>query len=256
MPNPLAHPAASIPFTKVGFVFSALVFGSISPDFGYFIRLPGSFFMYTVPGLILFDMPVGLGLLWVFHTLLKWPLLSLLPAALQRCLIKQASGFSFGPLKRFGLIVLSLLVGSLTHVIWDSFTHDYGWMVKQLVFLSISIRGIPLYDILQNLSTIFGVAILIYWFVKWLPVAPQSDHLLPHFSGAVRIIFIVLLIFSLAIVESSIIYLRLSSGSRYASGHFLLGSTTFSAVIIVSFFMGMYCLAWMVAFHKAIQHPQ
>ena len=37
MPNPIAHPAASIPFTRLGLVFSALVIGSISPDFGYLV---------------------------------------------------------------------------------------------------------------------------------------------------------------------------------------------------------------------------
>src|SRR6266545_2964691 len=101
MPNPIAHPAASIPFTKIGMVFSALVAGSISPDFGYFAPLPTPFFMYTIPGLILFDVPVGLVLLWLFHVLIKWPLLSLVPISLQRRLCEQAQGFSFGPLKRF-----------------------------------------------------------------------------------------------------------------------------------------------------------
>src|ERR1041384_8817659 len=99
MPNPIAHPAASIPFTKVGLVFSALVAGSLSPDFGYFVPMPGSFFMYTIPGLMLFDLPVGLALLVLFHILIKWPLLSLLPTSLQRRLYKPAQGFSFGPLR-------------------------------------------------------------------------------------------------------------------------------------------------------------
>src|SRR5689334_15350864 len=111
MPNPIAHPAASIPFTRAGLVFSALVVGSIAPDFGYFFELPQSYFMYTLPGVILFDVPVGLVLLWFFHALLKWPLLSLLPATLQGRLFEHAQGFSFGPFRRFLLILLSLLIG-------------------------------------------------------------------------------------------------------------------------------------------------
>ena len=119
MPNPLAHPAAAIPFTKVKLIFSALVFGSIAPDFGYFIKVGQGYFMYTLPGLFLFDVPVGLILLWLFHTFAKWPLLSLLPKGLQRRLIDPARDFSYGPAKRFGLILLSLLVGSITHIIWE-----------------------------------------------------------------------------------------------------------------------------------------
>src|SRR5689334_8296501 len=152
MPNPIAHPAAAIPFARVGLVFSALVVGSIAPDFGYFFELPEGYFMYTVPGLILFDVPIGLVLLWLFHTLLKWPLLSLLPISLQGRLFKYAQGFSFGPFKRFLLILLSLLIGSLTHVVWDSFTHDYGWMVEHFSILRAPIVGTPLYTNLQNLG--------------------------------------------------------------------------------------------------------
>ena len=253
MPNPIAHPAASIPFTKAGLVFSALVFGSISPDFGYFFPLPTSYFMYTPAGLILFDVPVGFGILWLFQVLIKWPLLSLLPESLQRRLFKHAQGFSFGPPKHFGLILLSLLVGSLTHVIWDSITHDYGWVVERFAFLNISIGGTPLYAILQNLSSLLGIGLLIYWFIRWLPTAPQSDQLPAHFPGKVRTIFFAIAAVSLAAVEGAIIYTRLMNGSLWGHGHFLMGSITFSTVFIISFFVGIYCLTWMLAFYKTLR---
>jgi hypothetical protein len=253
MPNPIAHPAASVPFAKAGLVFSALVIGSISPDFGYFVPLPISFFMYTTPGLFLFDVPVGLVVLWVFHTLVKWPVLSLLPESLQRRLFKPAQGFTFGPPKRFGMILLSLLVGSATHVIWDSFTHDYGWMVEHFVFLSTSIGGIPFYTILQNLSTIFGIGILIYWFIKWLPTAQQSEQLAAQFSGAIRTTFFALAVVSIAFAEGTIIYLSFMTGSRFMHGHFLIGGMVVSAVLIISFFVGIYSLAWTIAFYKTIR---
>ena len=253
MPNPIAHPAASIPFTKVGLVFSALVAGSLSPDFGYFIPLPGYFFMYTLSGLILFDVPVGFVLLWMFHTFVKWPLLSLLPISLQRRLFKQAEGFSFGPPKRFLFIFLSLLVGSITHVILDSFTHDYGWIVEQFSVFRAPIGGVPLYTALQNLGSLLGIGILIYWFLRWLPTASQSDQLLPRFSVKFQMIFLALALVSLAAVEGRIVYMRLLTGSRFTGHHFLMFSTIFSAVFIIALFGGMYCLMWMLAFYKTIQ---
>ena len=252
MPNPIAHPAASIPFTKAGMVFSALVIGSISPDFGYLLPLPTTYFMYNAVGLILFDVPVGFVLLFLFHALVKWPLLSMLPESLQRRLFNHAQGFSFAPLKHFGLILLSLLVGSLTHVIWDSFTHEYGWAVGHFAFLSLPIGGTPLYAILQNLSSIIGIIVLLYWFIRWLQTASQSDQLPARFSKVVRTVFFVLTAVSLAAVEGSIIYLRIATGSRFIHGYFFLGSTVFSAVFIISFFAGIYCLAWMITFHKTI----
>ena len=253
MPNPIAHPAAAIPFTKVGLVFSALVVGSLSPDFGYFMPLPGYFFMYSLPGLMLFDLPVGLILLWIFHTLMKWPLLALLPFRLQRRLFKQAQGFSFGPPKRFLLILISLLVGSITHVILDSFTHDYGWMVEQFSVFRTPISGVPLYTVLQNLSTVLGIGIMIYWFLRWLPTASQSEQPLPRFPGKLEMIFLGLAVVSLAAVEGRIIYLRLLTGSRFIGNHFLMFSTIFSAVFIISFFMGIYCAAWMIVFYKTFR---
>lgn len=253
MPNPIAHPAASIPFTRVGLVFSALVIGSIAPDFGYVAPLPAPFFMYTIPGLLLFDVPVGLIFLALFHSLAKWPLLSLLPVNWQRRLYQHAQGFSFGPPKRFLVILLSLLVGSLTHVVWDSFTHSYGWIVEQFPVFRTHIAGVPLYTILQNLSTIGGIAMLVYWFIRWLPTAPLSDRLLPRFSSHFQTILLALAIASLVAVEGLIIYVRLLTGSRSIGGHFLLGSTIFSAFFITSLFAGIYCLAWMIAFHKTIR---
>lgn len=257
MPNPIAHPAVSIPFTKVGLVFSALVIGSITPDFGYLVHLVSfqiSNFSHTALGLILFDLPAGLILLWLFHTILKWPMLSLLPESLQRRLIKHAQGFSFGPRKRFGLLLLSLLVGSLTHVIWDSFTHDYGLTVEQFALLRIPIGSMPLYTILQYLSSILGVGILLYWFIRWLPTASQSDQLPAHFPRVIRNTFFSFNAISLVVVEGAIIYSRVMTGLHFSREHFLMDSTTISGAFIILFFVGIYCLAWMMLFSKTIHH--
>jgi hypothetical protein len=252
MPNPIAHPAASIPFTRVGLVFSALVAGSLSPDFGYFVPLPGTFFMYTIPGLLLFDVPVAFVLLMLFHTFAKWPLLSLLPISLQRRLFRHAQGFSYGPPKHFLVILLSLLVGSWTHIVLDSFTHRFGWMVEQFSFFRTRIGGAPLYTSLQDLGSLVGIALLVYWFVRWFPTAPQTDQLPPRFSIRFQTIFFALAAISFAAVEGRIIYLRILTGSRYLGGHFLMGSTIFSAVFITMLFAGVYCIGWKIAFQKKL----
>ena len=260
MPNPIAHPAAAIPFTKSGLIFSALVIGSISPDFGYlvlhlsyFSSLLTPFFMNTTWGLILFDVPMALVLLWFFQSFVKWPLLSLLPESLQRRLFKHAQGFSFGPIRHFSVILISLLVGSLTHVIWDSFTHKSGWIVEHLTLLSTSINGVPLYTILQNLGTLSGIIALIYWTIKWLRTAPQSEQLPWHFPRKVPTIFFALTIAALAIVEGIVMYTRVMAGSRLLGDHYMMDSIIVAPVLIISIFVGTYCLAWMMAFNKNLR---
>jgi len=247
MPSPIAHPAASIPFTKVGLVFSALVIGSISPDFGYlalhfgyFRSFLDPFFMNTSGGLILFDVPMALILLWLFHVFAKWPLLSLLPENLQRRLLKHAQGFSFGPREHFGVILLSLLVGSLTHVIWDSFTHESGWTVEHFTLLSTTIRGIPLYRVLQNIGTVFGIMVLIYWAIKWLRIAPQTAQLPWQFPPTVRRVFFVLTIAALVIAEGIIIYSRVVAGSSLIGHHYMMDSIILAPVVIISLFFASY----------------
>jgi len=245
MPNPIAHPAAAIPFTKLKLVFSALLIGSIAPDLGYLVYGGESHYMYTLRGLFLFDLPAGFISLWLFDVLAKWPLLSLLPIGLQRRLYDPARRFSFGPLKHFGVILLSLLVGSITHIAWDSFTHDNGWTVEHFSFFRTPIRGIPLYSILQNLSTFAGLALLIYWFGRWVPRASRSLQVPAHFSSRVQGFCIILIGLSLLLAVGLSIYERLFLGwyNRIVALTFLM---TF-------LFISTYCLAWMIAFHKTIE---
>jgi hypothetical protein len=251
MPNPLAHPAAAVPFTKAGMVFSALVIGSIAPDFWYIFHVGPSYFANTLTGLFLFDVPVGFFLLWLFHTLAKWPLLSILPQGWQRRLFSHAQRFTWWPIKRFVFILLSLAIGSGTHILWDSFTHDYGWMVEQLAFLSTPFAGIPLYNILQNLGTLVGIGLLVYWFIRWFPNAPQGDQLPAHFSIKVKAIFVALTTVSLVLFEGALLYARFFARLNHLLKHFMLvDSLSFSAIFIISFFVSIYCLTWMLAFHK------
>jgi hypothetical protein len=250
MPNPIAHPAAAIPFTKARMIFSALVIGSIAPDFGYFIPVGKGYFMYTLPGLFLYDVPVGLLLLWGFHTFAKWPLLSLLPVGLQRRLTGSARGFTYRPLKRFGVILLSLLTGSLTHIVWDSFTHDYGWVVEHEPFFRTGVLGMPLYALLQELSTVVGVVFLAYWFLRWLPKATRSEELPAHFSGKVVGVFLGLFALTLAVVEGLILWTRAARGMQSYRSLWMVAGMRDTAVFILLLYLGLYCIAWMATFYK------
>src|SRR5262245_4745992 len=83
MPFTFAHPAAAVPlhrpFGRYG-VVSALVIGSLSPDIAYFLPLSVAHAdSHSPTGLLWFCLPVSLLSYVLFHTLLKGPLLGLLP---------------------------------------------------------------------------------------------------------------------------------------------------------------------------------
>ncbi len=178
MPFTLAHPAAVIPFTKSKselFVPSALVVGSMAPDFEYFLRLQlVTRWSHTLTGVFTFCLPVGLIVLWIYHNLQKDVLYSLLPGDLENHLLEKHQ-FDFLPIKRFLCICFSMGVGSLTHIIWDGFTHCNGFFVAHSTLLNITVISvgkvdIPLYALLQDLSTAVGLLILaiVMWRVVFI----------------------------------------------------------------------------------------
>jgi len=55
-----------------------------------------------------------------------------------------------------------LAAGILSHVIWDSFTHPSGLLVTHWSALTASVHGVPVYKLLQHLSSAFGISAIAY----------------------------------------------------------------------------------------------
>jgi hypothetical protein len=173
MPFTPAHAAAAFPFRNSRLVWSALIVGTMAPDFEYFLHMaPEGRHGHTMPGVFLLTLPLALVTLWLFHTFVKASFVGLLPENLNRRLIPYAGEFRFGGAARFALIVASVMVGVLTHLVWDSFTHPNGWSVlhwpllRHRVWLPI-VGGVPIYKPLQHASTVFGLALLLVWLAVW-----------------------------------------------------------------------------------------
>jgi hypothetical protein len=180
MPFTFAHPAAVIPVQRVlrrRVILSALVIGSMAPDFQNFLPFEvDRADSHSLAGMFWFSLPVGLAMYLVFHLLLKKPLCALLPPAigarftpmLTRPALPPASGAS---------VVLSLLLGILTHLAWDALTHYSFVTVDILPVLTMhlfSVRGyhVYLYKLLQHASTVAGALLLWHWSRQWLRHAP------------------------------------------------------------------------------------
>ena len=169
MPFTLAHPAAVIPLRRF-LPFSALVVGSLAPDFEYLFHLAAvSQFSHTLLGIFYFCIPVGVVVLWLFHSVVKCPVLLLLPNFMRRRLEPSSSAFSFLPLSRLSLILIALAVGAFSHLAWDAFTHEAGWAVVRLPVMrahlfDVAGREVRLYKLVQHGSTLAGLSLLAYWF--------------------------------------------------------------------------------------------
>ncbi len=182
VPFTLSHAAAALPFRRWRLVTSALVVGTFAPDFEYFLRLtPEDRFGHTLRGAFILTLPVGLAVLWLFHRFVKAPVARLLPESVERRVQPYLGDFRFGGLERWLLILLSLLLGIATHLLWDSFTHRSSWLYRRWLFLRQPIRlpilGMaPGYKVMQHGSTIVGLVVLVVWFLGWYGSSEPSDQ--------------------------------------------------------------------------------
>ena len=134
MPFPLAHPAAVMPLRRYcprWLSFPALIIGSVVPDAGYlFGEAHGGRFSHEFVGSFGFCLPAGLVMVGLFYWL-RAPAARLLPAPYQRALLPLCQR----PPSSLWAIVISLLIGAWTHLLWDSFTHISGWIVQHVPVL-------------------------------------------------------------------------------------------------------------------------
>lgn len=173
MPWTFAHPAAILPLRKIGFLrlpIGALVVGSISPDIGYYLGLfDVASFSHTIAGIFLACLPIGAACLVLLH-LVHGPLLNLLPQPHRDVIRAAVAPEKIDPLRRYTSRIAALTAGAATHILWDSFTHASGDMVRSFDFLrapvfSIAGREFYVFNILQHLSSALGVAVLIAMYV-------------------------------------------------------------------------------------------
>jgi hypothetical protein len=178
MPLTFAHPAVVLPLRKllgrVGFL-PALAIGSMAPDVPYFVTLGIDRHLgHSISALFWFCVPVGLGIYWLFEYFFKQPFISLCPIALQSRLVAL-------PVTRVSAtaIIVSLLIGATTHLLWDSFTHGNSPWLGYLPFLetplfSLGNYKVYVFKVFQHGSTFIGLGLIAAWSIRWYREAPHQ----------------------------------------------------------------------------------
>jgi len=153
---------------------------------------------HTLLGVFIFDLPVSLIVLWLFYACVKQPLSMLLPEGIRRRLKPGNSNFSFRSPARLAMIVVSILIGTATHILWDSFTHAFYWPYRHWSFLSDVVRvpiagNMQMDKALQYASSLFGLVFVAIWIWSWYrETKPVESPTAKSYSAAqIRIITIV-----------------------------------------------------------------
>lgn len=177
MPFTFAHPAAAAPLLRpLGRYgsLSALVIGSIAPDLAFIVPIGlAREHTHGLGALFLFCLPAGALAYLLFHAVLKAPLVSLLPHAVAGRLVEGRSTASWIA------VLVSLLCGAATHLLWDAFTHPGTPIVNALPLLQQelgNVGGYRLYafKLAQHAGSVVGLGLLALGAANWLRRTPVT----------------------------------------------------------------------------------
>ncbi|MBF9236634.1 DUF4184 family protein [Hymenobacter sp. BT683] len=187
MPFTFSHPAVVLPLLALPRRWrsaTGLIVGSMTPDFEKFIRMSSHDpYSHTWRSIFYFNLPLGLVLAFVFHLVVRDALIAHLPGFLHARFSRYA-GFDWSTYARrhAGTLVLSLLVGTVSHIAVDSFTHVDGRSVQWFPVLREWVMegavNMRFYSLLQKLASVAG-GVALAWYLWQLPrekaTAPERD---------------------------------------------------------------------------------
>ena len=160
MPYPFAHPAAVLPLAPLMgrlAVPSALAIGSVAPDLWHLVPFADRADSHSAAALFWFCLPVGLLAYALFHLVLKQPLIAL---AWPRLGAFSRDGLPRAP---WHAVIASLLVGALTHLVWDALTHTNDHTIQGPNWF-------------QHANTALGSVILGWWIWRKVRRAPALPY--------------------------------------------------------------------------------
>lgn len=182
MPFTISHAAAVLPLHRLGkqkLPLTALMIGSMAPDFGYFFSHDASRQLtHSFASLFFFALPAGLAV-WLFYvailekatiTLLsdRWHTRFAHTDAIMLPLVARAS--------------IAIVLGAATHILWDAFTHRGTFVSDAFPAMLEPTPGVywlPVYHLLHGLSSVAGLVILITW-ARHLHRQPARSLIRPY----------------------------------------------------------------------------
>ncbi len=104
-----------------------------------------------------------------------------MPHAVRQKIVSGTYPLSLRRPSELFLILLSILIGAASHLLWDSFTHGGYWPARHFPWFWEKVH-FPLignlyhFKILQYVSTVFGMLVVFLWCLQWIRTAPVQQH--------------------------------------------------------------------------------
>jgi hypothetical protein len=176
VPFTVSHVAAVLPLrreptSRWALPAAPLVLGSMAPDLASVLgQRELREVSHSLVGAVAVDLPLVAVSWLVWVHLLREPVRHLLPGVAARWRPPAPRGRS----ERLARWAAAALVGIATHLAWDSFTHDDGWLTRHVELLQGRAGLLDVVDWLQLASSAFGIAVLAWWVVRWWRISESS----------------------------------------------------------------------------------
>lgn len=172
MPFTFAHPVIVLPLKKVNpdwFSTTGLIVGSIAPDLPYFAIMDAQLnFGHSWIGVFLLDLPLSFLVAIVFHLWIRNNLIMHLPSPLDNKYYDYTKfDFLYSLKQKWLTIAISMIVGVVSHLIWDEFSKPEGLMyyLNPSFFeqtINMGPFSIHLYDLIERTGSIVGLIVMIW----------------------------------------------------------------------------------------------
>ena len=199
MPFTPSHALVALPFIRTPLVPAAIAIGAMTPDLPLFLRGVGLDYSFTHTfANVLWTAVVAFVLFLVWRVVLRPAVGELSPLWLARRLPAEwsqsgveAAGAAVGIGTRRPwypvLLAVSLILGVLSHIVWDLFTHEGRWGVEVMPALEAMWGPLSGYKWLQHGSSAIGLIVIGIWAVLRLRRADPRDGLTRSVPAGVRI---------------------------------------------------------------------
>ena len=181
MPFTVSHAAAVLPLHRYShkLPLTALMIGSMAPDFGYFFSHEAPRHLtHSFTGLFIFSLPAGL-VVWLFYVaFLEKATITLLS---DRWHTRFAHTDAITP-SLVARACIAIILGAVTHLLWDAFTHRGTFVTEAIPALRGPTPGfswLPIYHLLHGLSSVVGLVILVFW-ARGLHRLPARSLIRPY----------------------------------------------------------------------------
>lgn len=175
MPFTPSHAVVALPFVRTPLVPAAIAIGAMTPDLPLFVRGVGLDYGFThTPTNVVWTALLAFALFLLWRVILRPAVPELVPSWVARRLpadwsssgltaASQALGLGSSRRTYPVVLALSLILGVLSHILWDLFTHEGRWGVETCPVLDEKWGPLTGFKWLQHGSSVIGLVVIGVW---------------------------------------------------------------------------------------------